>query len=123
MSLNANWDDQGEVIAHILNGVINRPARDAMLLHHALIDLAPTKEEATPRTSRESMSKDRADRKDRYELLISRLVRFHWERMHLMRVKDDYQEKYRHSLEEDIEYYVKGDDFKEFCLGLCEGGK
>jgi hypothetical protein len=94
-----------------------------MLLHHSLIDLAPTKEEVTPRASRDSISKEKADRKDRYELLISRLVRFHWERMHLMRVKDDYEEKYRHSLEEDIEYYVKGDDFKEFCLGLCESGK
>lgn len=94
-----------------------------MLLHHALIDLAPPKEEVTPRASRDSISKEKADRKDRYELLISRLVRFHWERMHLIRVKDDYEEKYRHSLEEDIEYYVKGEDFQEFCLGLCESGK
>ena len=94
-----------------------------MLLHHALIDLAPTKEEATPRASRESVGKDKADRKDRYELLISRLVRFHWDRVHLVRVKEDYVEKYRHSLEEDIEYYVKGDNFKEFCLGLCDTGR
>jgi len=94
-----------------------------MLLHHALIDLAPTKEEPTPRASRESVSKDKADRKDRYELLISRLVRFHWDRLHLVRVKEDYKEKYRHSLEEDVEYYVRGDDFKEFCLGLCDTGR
>ena len=27
---------QGELLAHILNGVINRPVRDALLLNHAL---------------------------------------------------------------------------------------
>jgi hypothetical protein len=91
-----------------------------MLLYHALIDLAPTKDEATPRSSRDNVGSSKADRKDRYELLISRLVRLHWERMHLTRVKEDYQEKYKHSLEDDIEYYVKGENFKEFCLGLCE---
>ena len=109
------------MIAHILNGVINRPARDAMLLHHALIDLAPNKDEMTPRSSRDNIGgNSKPDRKDRYELLISRLVRLHWERMPLIRVKEDYQEKYKHSLEDDIEYYVKGEHFKEFCLGLCE---
>ena len=63
---------------------------------------------------------NKADRKDRNELLISRLVRLHWERIQLIRVKEDYEEKYRHSLEEDIDYYVKGESFKEFCLALCE---
>lgn len=109
------------MIAHILNGVINRPARDAMLLHHALIDLASSKDEMTPRSSRDTVGgSSKSDRKDRYELLISRLVRLHWERIPLIRVKEDYQEKYHHSLEDDVEYYVKGENFKEFCLGLCE---
>jgi Annexin len=121
--------EQGEVIAHILNGVINRPARDAMLLNHALVDLAPqSKPETSPRSSRDNVnprsSRDKVsstDRKDRYELLISRLVRLHWERMHMMRVKDDYREKYGRYLEEDVEDYVRGEDLREFCLGLCEG--
>jgi hypothetical protein len=92
-----------------------------MLLYHALIDLAPNEDEVTPRSSRDNVGKSsKADRKDRYELLISRLVRLHWERMALIRAKEDYQEKYMHSLEEDIDHYVKGEDFKEFCLGLCE---
>jgi len=92
-----------------------------MLLYHALIDLAPNKDDVTPRSSRDNFGKSsKADRKDRYELLISRLVRLHWERMVLIRVKEDYQEKYKHSLEDDIDYYVKDGDFKEFCLGLCE---
>jgi len=96
-----------------------------MLLYHALIDLAPNKEEPMPRSSRDnvSSSSSKADRKDRYELLISRLVRLHWERMHLIRVKEDYQEKYGHSLEEDIEYYVKSENFREFCLGLCDASR
>ncbi|KAK4994025.1 hypothetical protein LTR28_001034, partial [Elasticomyces elasticus] len=59
----------GEVIAHILNGVINRPARDALLLRHAIDDIV-------------SHNKDD---ELRYELLISRLVRLHWDRAHLLR--------------------------------------
>ncbi|KIW00975.1 uncharacterized protein PV09_07498 [Verruconis gallopava] len=117
----------GEVVAHILNGVINRPARDAMLLHHALQDLAPTE---SPRSSRADVNprSSRSDvrdppRKDRYELLISRLVRLHWDRMHFMRVKLEYRDKYGHYVEEDIEDYVRGEDFKEFCLVMCESAK
>lgn len=84
-----------------------------MLLHHAIIDLAPQKDSST----------STADRKDRYELLISRLVRLHWERLHFMRVKEDYRDKYGHYLEEDIEDFVKGEDFREFCLGICESAQ
>lgn len=84
-----------------------------MLLHHAIIDLAPPKDS----------SASTADRKDRYELLISRLVRLHWERLHFMRVKEDYRDKYGHYLEEDIEDFVKGEDFREFCLGVCESAQ
>ncbi|KAF1983775.1 Annexin [Aulographum hederae CBS 113979] len=124
----------GEVIAHILNGVINRPARDALLLHHALTDLAPPAE-PTPRSSGASLglgavggsgsgsSGTKHDRKDRAELLISRLVRLHWDRGHMMRVKEEYREKYRHYLEEDIEDYVRAGDFQDFCLNLCEGSR
>ncbi|KAF2397379.1 Annexin, partial [Trichodelitschia bisporula] len=123
----------GEVVAHILNGVINRPARDAMLLHHALVDLAP--DEGSPRASRTDVGREREgarerdkereakDKKNRYELLISRLVRVHWERGHFMRVKEDYRDKYGRYLEEDIEEHVRGGDFMEFCLGLCASAK
>ncbi|KAI4181089.1 MAG: hypothetical protein L6R41_006827, partial [Letrouitia leprolyta] len=51
----------GETLAHILNGVLNRPVRDALLLHQAINETS----------------------KDRTELLVSRLVRFHWEPKHL----------------------------------------
>ncbi|KAL9100284.1 MAG: hypothetical protein Q9163_004316 [Psora crenata] len=86
----------GETLAHILNGVLNRPVRDALLLHQALKE-----------TSR-----------DRTELLISRLVRFHWEPRHLERVKLAYKQKYRRRLEEDALDRTKG-DFGEFVRQLC----
>ena len=94
---------QGEVIAHILNGVINRPARDALLLQHAIKDVAEKNK----------------DDDLRYELLISRLVRMHWDKVHLMRVKKEYYEKYRTTLEDAIEDATKG-DFQEFLCELCE---
>lgn len=103
--LDTDTDAQGEVIAHILNGVINRPARDSQLLHHAIEDIS-AKNKAVDL---------------RYELLISRLVRLHWDRMHLAKVKQYYKEKYKVTLEHDIESAtIAGGDFGRFCLGLCE---
>jgi len=112
------------VIAHVLNGVINRPARDAMLLNHALTDLSSPASESSenPRTSAASVS-SRHEKKDRVELLISRLVRLHWDRQHMARVKQDYRELYRSYLEDDIEHFVKGSDFREFCIRVCESGR
>ena len=91
------------MIAHILNGVINKPVRDAMLLNHALNDIA-------------------AKNKDddlRYELLISRLVRVHWDRPHMERVKRAYVERFRKHLQDDVEKATKG-DFGEFMVELAE---
>lgn len=94
-----------------------------MLLNHALSDLAPTEDKYdNPRSSKGDMTKEKV-KKDRYELLISRLVRLHWERLHFMRVKEEYKDKYGHFLEEDVEDYVRGDDFREFCLVLCESAR
>ncbi|KAF2642912.1 Annexin [Massarina eburnea CBS 473.64] len=104
----------GEVIAHILNGVINRPARDAMLLHHALMDLIE------PSSSSQS-THSKHDRQQRYELLISRLVRLHWDRLHLGRVKMEYEDKYGKLVEEDVDEATKG-DFRAFCIALCQTG-
>jgi hypothetical protein len=110
---------QGEVIAHILNGVINRPSRDAMLLHHALMDLIEPSQSPKSSSSNIKPSSSKHERQQRYELLISRLVRLHWDRMHLVRVKGEYEDKYGRVLEEDIEEATKG-DFREFCLGICQ---
>lgn len=83
--------------------MINRPARDALLLQHAIKDIA---------------DRNRDDEL-RYELLVSRLVRIHWDKAHLQRVKKEYWEKYRSTLEDAIEEAMKG-DFREFMCELCE---
>ncbi|KAI5208539.1 Annexin [Aureobasidium subglaciale] len=93
----------GEVICHILNGAINRPARDALLLRHAIDDIG---------------SHNR-DEELRYELLVSRLTRVHWDHAHLARVKREYGEKYRKELEHDVEDATKG-DFRDFMYEICK---
>jgi len=91
------------VICHILNGAINRPARDALLLRHAIDDIGSHNREEELR----------------YELLISRLMRVHWEFAHLTRVKREYVEKYRKELEHDVEDATKS-DFREFMYEICK---
>lgn len=94
---------QGETLAHILNGAINRPMRDALLLHQAI---------------RESRSG-----KERSELLISRLVRLHWEPRHLETVKLEYRKRYNERVEESIAQEVittsGGSEWGEFCIELA----
>ncbi|KAK4943180.1 hypothetical protein LTR10_017204 [Elasticomyces elasticus] len=97
----------GETLAHVLNGALNRPMRDALLLHQAISETAPGKE--------------------RTELLISRLVRMHWEPKHLQRVKSVYKERYGHTVEEAIKTEVwaqmkttEGRFCAEFCAALGE---
>lgn len=92
-----------------------------MLLHHALMDLIepPSKSSSKPQSS----SANKHDRQMRYELLISRLVRLHWDRLHLSRVKAEYEEKYGKMVEEDIEEACGRGEFREFCIEVCQGGK
>lgn len=87
----------GELLAHILNGIINKPVRDALLLHHALT----------------------ASRKDhlRRELLISRLVRFHWDRHHMAAIKRAYRERYGEELAEAVKDGTSG-EWGIFCEQL-----
>ncbi|KAM0561198.1 hypothetical protein ACHAPJ_003702 [Fusarium lateritium] len=88
----------GELLAHILNGVINRPVRDALLIHHA--------------TS--------ASRKDglRRELLISRLVRYHWDPHHMRAIKQAFRERYGRAMRDAIRDATSG-EWGEFCGELC----
>jgi hypothetical protein len=76
--------------------------RDALLLHQAL---------------RESRSG-----RERSELLISRLVRLHWEPRHLEQVKAEYRRRYSERLEEAIAEEVMsssgGTEWGEFCIEL-----
>ena len=94
-----------------------------MLLHHALMDLIePSHSSDGPRASSSKVASSKHERQQRHELLISRLVRLHWDRMHLVRVKTEYEEKYGRVVEEDIEEATKG-DFREFCIALCQTGR
>ncbi|OQE06972.1 hypothetical protein PENVUL_c015G07415 [Penicillium vulpinum] len=92
----------GEPLAHILNGAINRSMRDALLLHQALHESKSDKERST--------------------LLISRLVRLHWEPRHLEQVKIQYQQRYSERIEdaiaEEICSSATGEEWGEFCINL-----
>ncbi len=85
-------------MAHILNGVINKPVRDALLLHHAL---SLTKSDSL-----------------RAELLISRLVRYHWDRPHMEAIKKEYRARYGKDLQDAIRNGTKG-RWGEFCEEIC----
>lgn len=75
--------------------------RDALLLHQAI--------------SESGTGKDRA------ELLISRLVRLHWEPKHLERVKQEYRRRYGGKIEDKIEEEVgKGSEWGDFCIELSK---
>ncbi|KZF20448.1 Annexin [Xylona heveae TC161] len=106
----------GEILAHILNGVINRPMRDAMLLHHALANYDPTGVASSTTTAMSTSSKVVPERT---ELLVSRLVRVHWDRPHLDLVKADYRRKYGVALEQDVADRTHG-EFGKFCVALVK---
>ncbi|KAI9163336.1 LOW QUALITY PROTEIN: Annexin A11 [Paramyrothecium foliicola] len=97
-SLKKSGNLVGELLAHILNGVINRPLRDTLLLHHAIT----------------------ATRKDhlRRELLISRLVRFHWDPRHMHDIRKAYRERYGRELQEAVREATSG-EWGLFCTELC----
>ncbi|PMD25900.1 Annexin, partial [Hyaloscypha hepaticicola] len=88
----------GEMLAHILNGVINKPVRDALLVHHAL-----------------NLSKSDSIRT---ELLISRLVRYHWDRVHMEAVKREYRTRYGVDMQKAVAEGTKG-EWGHFCEMLC----
>jgi hypothetical protein len=93
-----------------------------MLLHHALMDLIePATDNPRGSSAKIASASSKHERQQRFELLISRLVRLHWERMHFARVKGEYEEKYGRVVEEDVEEATKG-DFREFCIALCQMG-
>ena len=81
-----------------------------MLLHHALVDLMePTNDgrSSNSRLSSRETTSSKHERQQRVELLISRFVRLHWDRQHLLRVKAEYEEKYGRIVEEDVEEATK----------------
>ncbi|POS83463.1 hypothetical protein EPUL_006234 [Erysiphe pulchra] len=88
----------GELLAHILNGVINAPYRDALLLHHAL---------TLPRIDNSWC-----------DLLISRLVRYHWDRPHFEKIRSEFRHLYNTELQTAVSEGVSG-DLGLFLEALC----
>ncbi|KAI1950389.1 hypothetical protein LOZ57_001948 [Ophidiomyces ophidiicola] len=91
----------GETLLHVLNGALSRPTRDSLLIHHAIAESG----------------------RDRAELLISRLVRMHWDARHMERVKVEYKRKYGKYIEDHIAEKIVDpgagkSDWAEFCIEL-----
>ncbi|KAK6496434.1 hypothetical protein TWF481_002452 [Arthrobotrys musiformis] len=84
----------GEALLHVLNGVLNKPARDARLLEESMKGVGT-----------------------RDDLLVARLVRIHWDAEHLTAVKEAYKTKYGMSLKERIKGECSG-SYQEFLLNL-----
>ena len=64
--------------------------------------------------------------RDRAELLVSRLVRMHWEPLHLERVKMEYQKRYEKTVEEAIENDIMNESrshWVEFCIELAKSSR
>lgn len=96
--------------------------RDAILLHQAIDEFAP--QTRTPAPNAPKAPHGRA------ELLISRIVRLHWDAKHLERVKREYEERYRESLvraiARDVQGGMKTDDGKAwsgFCMDLVRSSE
>lgn len=94
----------------MLNGALNRAMRDALLLHQAIAETAPGKERA--------------------ELLISRVVRMHWDAKHMERVKATYRSRYGTSVEnaikKEVQANMKTDEGKlwtQFCIELVRSSE
>jgi len=54
----------------------------------------------------------------RRELLISRLVRYHWDVSHMVAVKRAYREHYGRDLQDAVRDVTSG-ELGEFCRALC----
>jgi hypothetical protein len=63
-----------------------------------------------------SSSKDKEGSK--LDLLISRLVRLHWDRLHMERVKIEYQRRYNKGLAMAVQEATRG-EVGEFLVELC----
>lgn len=84
--------------------------RDALLLHQAIAETAPGKERA--------------------ELLISRLIRLHWDPKHLEKVKAQYQTKYglrvADAIKREIQSGMKTEEglaWTNFCIELLKSSE
>ncbi|KAK6353328.1 hypothetical protein TWF696_005298 [Orbilia brochopaga] len=86
----------GEALLHVLNGVLNKPARDARLLEESMKGVGT-----------------------RDDLLVARLVRIHWDPDHMAAVKEAYKAKYNMSLKERILNECSG-SYQEFLINMIQ---
>lgn len=92
--------------------------RDALLLHQA-IDEFSTKQPTTPGAGAAS---NKAASTGRAELLISRVIRLHWDAKHQEKVKREYERRYGESvvraLMGDVQSGMKTEEGKAW-VGFC----
>ncbi len=92
--------------------------RDALLIHQALIleEQQVLASGSSPSAPASALSA--RETRERTELLISRLVRYHWERAHLEAIKTEYRARYGEELVTAVARATRG-DFGEFCTEMC----
>ncbi|KAI9893395.1 MAG: hypothetical protein M1814_006692 [Vezdaea aestivalis] len=95
----------GEALTHILNGALNKAMRDAMLLNQCL-------------DGKHALSSAKEKEAAKLDLLVSRLVRLHWDRQHMERVKAEYARKYHKQLVQAVGDATKG-DVGAYLVELC----
>jgi len=84
-------------LLHIINGAVDKPLRDAKLLEQAITALVE---------------------QGREDLLISRMVRVHWDPYHMDRVKKIYKKKFKVDLSGRLKGVVVDGDFEKFLLRM-----
>ena len=106
----------------MLNGALNRPMRDAILLHQAIDEFTPQAKTPAPNAPKPATG--------RAELLISRVVRLHWEPKHLEKVKREYEKRYNETvaraIARDVLAGMKTDEGKawsNFCIDLIRSSE
>ncbi|KAK6518855.1 hypothetical protein TWF281_003546 [Arthrobotrys megalospora] len=85
-----------DALLYILDGAVDRVDRDAKLLEDAMVGAGT-----------------------RNHLLISRLIRIHWNKQHLAEVKQRYRDLYKQSLVNRIQKEVKG-SYRDLMVAVAE---
>jgi len=111
----------------MLNGALNRPMRDAILLHQAIGEFASNPTSPNPAASKAAASGANTGRS---ELLISRVIRLHWDAKHQEKVKREYQARYGESviraLMTDVQAGMRTDEGRSwvgFCIDLLRSSE
>src|SRR5690606_2192765 len=99
-------------MSYLLAGVLNKPLRDAQLIHNAL-GLSSRNDSVGEGGNATGEVKDR--------LLSARLVRAHWDKDHFRKVCESYVECYGRRLEGRIGAILKQGAYRDFILEMFRG--